>query len=210
MLQLVIYLLLHLIRFRYTIIQRYFYLIPKIFLKFFCDTIIFRWFIIWYTFQSIQKFRLSYRTLSSLRLLYRKNENIFLTKRGIYIFFSKFRFFSKEIFVKAFKFLVNFMFICYFFFTAERVWTWFNKTCCFSRLRKNFEYFSPNSHHLHLLLILTPISFSSYICLSFFFFCSLYGCNHKYNLGFVLTLLIYFLMKQFWHVFFWLFLLKSE
>ena len=134
----------------------------------------------------------------------------FLTKRGIYIFFSKFRFFSKEIFVKAFKFLVNFMFICYFFFTAERVWTWFNKSCCFFRLRKNFEYFSPNSHHLHLLLILTPVSFSSYICLSFFFFCSLYGCNHKYNLGFVLTLLIYFLMKQFWHVFFWLFLLKSE
>ena len=109
--------------FRYTITERYFYFFQKRFIKFFCEAILSRGFIIRHTFQSIWKFRFSYRTITSLRRFFRKNGKIYLTKIGIYIFFLKFRFFSKETFVKAFKLLINFMFIVISFSPQRRVRT---------------------------------------------------------------------------------------
>ena len=133
------------------------------------------------------------KDLYKLRLFFRKNGNIYLTKAGIQIFFLKFRFFSKEIFVKAFKFLINFMFICYYFFTVKQSSDLIQQSILFFQVKEKF-------------CILTTSAFSSYIYIfARVCFCSLDRCNEKYNRGFLIILLIYFLKPQFRHVLFGIF-----
>ena len=94
----------------------------------------------------------------------------FRLKMGIYMFFWNSNFSVKRFLQKRSS---SWLILCLSvtpFSPQRRVRTWFNKACCFSRLRRNFEDFSPNSYHSHLLLILTPLAFSWYICSSLFIY----------------------------------------